>query len=95
MSTKLNNVPYIHDQIYTWYIHIGLLTYMRDFYILMLQGLREVGRRWFNLLPVAQRIKTCANGVSGSTWVVGREFESHHHHEKRLLKKVNFLMLRI
>ena len=41
----------------------------------------RLGRRLVNLLPLAQRTKTFTNGVVGRTWVVGREFESHVHHE--------------
>ena len=32
------------------------------------------------------------SGVVGRTRVVGREFESHVHHEKRFLKESDFLM---
>ena len=46
----------------------------------------RLGRRLVSLLPSAQRTKTFTNGVDGRTWVVGREFESHVHHE------VSFLM---
>ena len=41
-----------------------------------------LGRRLVNLLPVAQRTNALTNGVVGRPWVVGREFESHVHHEK-------------
>ena len=41
----------------------------------------RLGRRLDNLLPLAQRTKDLTNGVDGRTWVVGREFESHVHHE--------------
>ena len=42
------------------------------------------------------RTKTLTNGIIGRTGVVGREFESHVHHEKRCMKKkVSFLMARI
>ena len=40
-------------------------------------------RRLVDLLPVvAQRVKTLTDGDVGSTWVVGREFNSHVHHGK-------------
>ena len=38
-------------------------------------------RRLVNLLPVAQQINAFTNGVVDRSWVVGREFESHIHHE--------------
>ena len=41
----------------------------------------SLGRRLVNLLPVAQRTNTFTNGVVDRPWVVGREFESHAHHE--------------
>ena len=42
----------------------------------------SLGRRWVNLLPaVAQRTNALTNGVVDRPWVVGREFESHVHHE--------------
>ena len=41
----------------------------------------SLGRRLVNLLPVAQRTNAFANGVVDRPWVVGREFESHVHHE--------------
>ena len=41
----------------------------------------SLGRRWVNLLPVAQRSNAFTNGVVERPWVVGREFESHVHHE--------------
>ena len=41
----------------------------------------SLGRRLVNLLPVAQRTNAFTNGVVGRPWVVGREFESHVHHE--------------
>ena len=50
----------------------------------------RLGRRLVDLLPVVQRTKTFANGVDGRTWVVGREFETHLHHENRFLKKSEF-----
>ena len=40
-----------------------------------------LGRRLVNLWPVAQRTNAFTNGVVGRPWVVGREFESHVHHE--------------
>ena len=44
-----------------------------------------VGDILVNLLPLAQRTiyinMTLTNGDDGRTWVVGREFESHVHHE--------------
>ena len=40
-----------------------------------------LGRRTVNLLHLAQRTKIFTNGVDGRTWIVGREFESHVHHE--------------
>ena len=40
-----------------------------------------LGRRLVNLLPVAQRTNALTNGVVDRPWVVGREFESHVHHE--------------
>ena len=39
------------------------------------------GRRLVNLLPVAQRTNALTNGVVDRTWAVGREFDSHVHHE--------------
>ena len=43
-------------------------------------GMRlRLGGRLVNLLPLAQRTKTLANGDDGRTWVVGRVFESHVH----------------
>ena len=48
---------------------------------------RGLGRRLVNLLPPAQRTKTLTNGVVGRTWVVGREFGSHVHHEIAFIKK--------
>ena len=41
----------------------------------------SLGRRLVNLLPVAQRTNALTNGVVDRPWVVGREFESHVHHE--------------
>ena len=43
----------------------------------------RLGRRLVNLLPLAQRTinKTVTNGDDGRTWVVGRAFETHVHHE--------------
>ena len=41
----------------------------------------SLGRRLVNLLPVAQRTNAFTNGVVDRPWVVGREFESHVHHE--------------
>ena len=41
----------------------------------------SLGRRLVNHLPVAQRTNAFTNGVDSRTWVVGREFESHVHHE--------------
>ena len=41
----------------------------------------SLGRRLVNLLPVAQRTSVFTNGVVDRPWVVGREFESHVHHE--------------
>ena len=41
----------------------------------------SLGRRLVNLLPVAQRINALTNGVIDRPWVVGRDFESHVHHE--------------
>ena len=43
--------------------------------------------RLVNLLAVAQRTNAFINGAVDRPWVVGREVESHVHHEKRLLKK--------
>ena len=34
-----------------------------------------------NLSPVAQRTNAFTNGVVDRPWIVGREFESHVHHE--------------
>ena len=39
------------------------------------------GRRSVDLLPVAQRTIALTNGVVDRPWVVGREFESHVHHD--------------
>ena len=50
----------------------------------------RLGRQLVNLLPLAQQTKTFTNGVDGRSWVVGREFESHVHHEDRVLKKSEF-----
>ena len=41
----------------------------------------NLGRRLVNLLPVAKRTNALTNGVVDRPWVVGREFESHVHHE--------------
>ena len=41
----------------------------------------RLGRRLVNLLPVAQRTNAFTNGVVDRPGVVGREFESHVHHE--------------
>ena len=41
----------------------------------------SLGKRLVNLLPVAQRTNAFTNGVVDRPWVVGREFESHVHHE--------------
>ena len=41
----------------------------------------SLGRRLVSLLPVAQRTNAFTNGVVDRPWVVGREFESHVHHE--------------
>ena len=59
--------------------------------------LRMDTRRLGILLPLAQRTinKTLTNGVDGRTWVVGREFESHVHHEIAFQRKVSYLMSRI
>ena len=45
-----------------------------------------------NLLPVAQQTNALANAVVDRPWVVGREFESHFHHENSFGRKVNLLM---
>ena len=55
----------------------------------------SLGRRNVNHLPVAQRTNALTNGVVDIPWVVGREFESHVHHENAFQRKVNFLMSRI
>ena len=55
----------------------------------------SLGRRLVNLLPVAQRTNAFTNGVVSRPWVVGRELESHVHHENVFLRKVNFLTTRI
>ena len=52
----------------------------------------SLGRRNVNHLPVAQRTNALTNGVVDIPWVVGREFESHVHHENAFQRKVNFLM---
>ena len=53
----------------------------------------SLGRRLVNLLPVAQRTNALTNGVVDRPWIVGREFESHvHHDENAFYRKVNFLM---
>ena len=41
----------------------------------------SLGRRLVNLLPVAQWTNAFTNGVVDRPWVVGRELESHVHHE--------------
>ena len=41
----------------------------------------SLGRRLVNLLPVAQRLMPSQMASSAGPWVVGREFESHVHHE--------------
>ena len=48
----------------------------------------RLDRRSVNLLPVAQRNidQILTNGIIVRTWV-GRDFESHVHDEKRLLKR--------
>ena len=51
--------------------------------------------RLVNLSPVAQRTSVLTNGVVDRPWVVGREFESHVHHENAFQRKVYFLMSRI
>ena len=50
----------------------------------------SLGRRSVNLLPVAQRTNAFTNGVVDRPWVVGREFESHVHHENAFLKNSAF-----
>ena len=47
----------------------------------------KLGTRSDNPLPVTQRIKILTNGIIVRTWVVGRGFEYHIHHEKRLFLK--------
>ena len=42
----------------------------------------KLGRRLVNLLPLAQWLNALTNGVVDRPWVVGREFESHVHHEE-------------
>ena len=54
-----------------------------------------LGRQKVNLLPLAQRTNAFTNGVVDRPWVVGREFESHVHHENAFLRKVYFLMSKI
>ena len=41
----------------------------------------RLDRRLVNLFTLAQRTKTLTNDIDGRTWVVGRGFESHVHHE--------------
>ena len=43
----------------------------------------SLGRPLVNLLPVAQRtsVFTKFDGVVDIPWIVGRDFESHVHHE--------------
>ena len=55
----------------------------------------RLGRRSVNLLPVVQRTNAFTNGVVDRPWVVGREFESHVHHENASKRKVNFPVSRI
>ena len=53
--------------------------------------LRLLDKGSVNLLPLAQRTKTLTNGDDiGRTWVVGREVESHVHHEIAFKKKNEF-----
>ena len=47
----------------------------------------SLGRRLVNLLAVSPRTKAFINGVVDRPWVVGREFDSHVHHEKRFFKE--------
>ena len=52
------------------------------FFVLLLTVIRlSLRRRLVNLLPVSQRTNALTNGVIDRPWVVGREFESHVHHE--------------
>ena len=41
----------------------------------------SLGKGLVSLLPVAQRTNAFTNGAVDRPWVVGREFESHVHHE--------------
>ena len=52
------------------------------------KALFSLGRRSVNLwLPVAQWTSGLKKDVSDRPWIVGREFESHVHHERtRFLK---------
>ena len=52
-----------------------------DLHGLVLQGLVWVGRRLVDLLQEAQRTNAFTNASSAGPWVVGREVESHVHHE--------------
>ena len=47
----------------------------------------SLGRRMVDLLQVAQRTNAFTNGVVDRPWVVGREFESHVHHENAFKRK--------
>ena len=46
----------------------------------------SLGRGSVNLLPVAERTNALTNGVFDRPWVVGRELDSHVHHENVFLK---------
>ena len=77
--------------------HITLLTWWGGY--ILSRGMRHCirlssRRRSVNLLPVAQRSNALTNGVIDRPWVVGREFESHVHHENSFQRKINFLMSR-
>ena len=54
----------------------------------------RLGRRLVKLFPVAQRTTAMTCSDDGRTWVVGREFESHVHHEIAFYRIVKFLMSR-
>ena len=41
----------------------------------------SLGGRSINILPVDEGINALTYGVVERTWAVGREFESHVHHE--------------
>ena len=68
-----------------------------DFRTIILDNVTRLslGRRLVNFSQVAQRTNALTNGVVDRPWVVGREFESHVHHENAFEREANLLMSRI